>query len=699
MPILNIKEERDIVQRGLAEGKSPEFIKSAVLRFRERAPKKAYGEDPQFKASIGGAGTIVPNIAKTIGNIPSSAVHLADTAFSPPLNLLKSVIPSRRPEDAGKFALGEIFQGGVKEGTKALAGGFGSTAKKIFQFAGDLAVQNRDKKDLLDSLSPIQEQTIKQQEVILQKIQEAKKEGRNTTNLVKALKYNQESLDSLNNEIGTKEERRNKEIQTFTNIAKYGIERPLEIPLALETGGPKSNISRIASPVTRGVETNLSGIVRNLTTKSEQQIESIIVKKFEKGVKPLLGNKTTPAKLQDYREDILDGVQTIKENKSNLSFNDNAGEVIVGQNPKSLQQFSDAIEQTKKTIFTKYDALAKEAGEAGVRVEMSPIASELDLVINNKALALTNPEAIRYAKETQIRYGKAGKLDAVTAQEVVQNYNKSLEAFYRNPTYDNASQAAIDAILANRVRQALDEGISGLTGSQYKVLKKQYGSLKTIERDVIKATLRDARKNTKGLIDFTDIFSGGQVVNGILSLNPATIAQGLTAKAIAEFYKYLNNPNRAIEKMFNLTEKLPQRLIQSSKSGKSLLQIQPKTNIPTTPKINIINKNVTQTNRKVLPPVKSQPIKSGKSLSNDDIISKSKSQVSNPQLKKAELSVNKNLYDEVNPKTLTSEQSNLQAEFIAVAKDFADGKIGRSEVDSLIKQIKKLFDNTLKKKQ
>ena len=32
---------------------------------------------------------------------------------------------------------------------------------------------------------------------------------------------------------------------------------------------------------------------------------------------------------------------------------------------------------------------------------------------------------------------------------------------------------------------------------------------------------------------------------------------GLTQKGIATFYKYLNNPNRAIEKMFKMAEKLP----------------------------------------------------------------------------------------------------------------------------------------------
>lgn len=298
-------------------------------------------------------------------------------------------------------------------------------------------------------------------------------------------------------------------------------------------------------------------LYKTLTQRSEASIDNLIVKKFEKGVKPLLPSRTTPAKTRAYREDVVSAVKTIRDNKAGLAFNDEVGGLIKGQTPKTLQELTDAVEQTKKTIFTQYDALAKQAGKAGVGVETSPIVSELNSVIGNKALNLTNPRAVQYAQDIQTRYSQAGKLDAVTVQEVIQNYNKSLEAFYRNPTYDNASHAAIDALVANRLRVALDEGITGLTGTEYAALKAQYGSLKTIERDVIKASLRDARKNVKGLIDFTDIFSGGQVVSGILNLNPASVASGLTQKAIATWIKYLNDPNRAIEQMFNAADKLP----------------------------------------------------------------------------------------------------------------------------------------------
>src|SRR3990167_2637377 len=112
-------------------------------------------------------------------------------------------------------------------------------------------------------------------------------------------------------------------------------------------------------------------------------------------------------------------------------------------------------------------------------------------------------------KNLQDRLNRVKNLDATTAQEVVKNYNESLQAFYKNPTYETASRAAVDAMIANKIRETLDKTIYNLTGGQYQVLKNKYGALKAVEKDIIKASLRDARKNIKGLIDYTDILSGG----------------------------------------------------------------------------------------------------------------------------------------------------------------------------------------------
>jgi len=132
--------------------------------------------------------------------------------------------------------------------------------------------------------------------------------------------------------------------------------------------------------------------------------------------------------------------------------------------------------------------------------------------------------------------------------------NKNLQAFYRNPSYESASKAAVDAGIANNMRKALDSAIEGATGSQYQILKNQYSALKAIEQDVVRAAMRDARRNVKGLLDYTDIFTGGQMIGGLLSLNPAMFTKGAVERGFKEWLKLLNDPNRAVANIFRKLE-------------------------------------------------------------------------------------------------------------------------------------------------
>lgn len=441
------------------------------------------------------------NVVRTFGNIPSSAAALTRAAIAP-VNPLDTESPLNIGANISKGlgAVGDIVKNrGIRGGLRDIAGGFAETATKAFKAPGEFIVGE-------------------------------------------TLKAAQNPAQYAND--------------AATAVGKLGIEQPLLVPSLVYGSGvrPLAPALDEATKLTT-LGNNTAKLAQKLTQKSEKQIASSVLSNYKTGVKPLINVKTTPSLAAKYDEKVVNAVKAIKDNKAGLVFVDDTGAPITGQSPKTLQQFSDAVEQTKKTVFSQYDDLAKQAGGAGVKVDVSPIGRELDIVINNKALALTNPKAVKYAQELQERLSRTGALDATTAQDVIQNYNKSLEAFYRNPTYDNASQAAIDSLVANKMRESLDAGISGMTGTQYSALKAQYGALKAIEKDVIKASIRDARKNAKGLIDMTDIFSGGQVVSGIASLSPGLIASGITQKGIAAFYKYLNNPNRAINALFKDAEK------------------------------------------------------------------------------------------------------------------------------------------------
>lgn len=292
--------------------------------------------------------------------------------------------------------------------------------------------------------------------------------------------------------------------------------------------------------------------------------ETAILDKYNRAIKPTVAGKANASQIAEGNTRTVAGLRTIADNKSALSFTDADGNVITGQAPKTVEQLSQAIEQTKSSIFKQYDALAKQAGEKGVTVDLPSIAQELVPVFENKALSIANPKAVTYAKELWTRLKEAGGVDAQTAQDIIKHYNESLKAFYRNPGYETASQASIDALIANKFREALDKGITSATGEAYQALKNKYGSLASMEKDVARRSTVWGRQNKIGFTDnISNIASGAELVKGLATLDPVSLAAGTTIKGIQLYQKYLNNPDVGVAKIFSEIERKSPSAIQN----------------------------------------------------------------------------------------------------------------------------------------
>jgi hypothetical protein len=73
------------------------------------------------------------------------------------------------------------------------------------------------------------------------------------------------------------------------------------------------------------------------------------------------------------------------------------------------------------------------------------------------------------------------------------------------------------------LRAELHRVISIATGEQYQALSQSI---------CISRRVRAAGLNNNGLLDYTDIFSGGDIVHGLVSLNPALFAKGVAQKSL-----------------------------------------------------------------------------------------------------------------------------------------------------------------------
>lgn len=323
-------------------------------------------------------------------------------------------------------------------------------------------------------------------------------------------------------------------------------------------------IDMIGDKVQSGIDLASQGkdIVKAAIQSSDEKVSSNIVSDYNKAIKPSVAGKTAPGQLDTYNGQVVSAVKSIIANKDNLSFANDNGDIQTGKLPQTRGELADAVAQTKKSIFNQYDAIAQKAGEQGAKVNLTPIADSLGEVVNNEALKITNPSAIEYAKGIQERLtnsdGTPKTIDAQTAQDVIQNYNDSLKAFYRNPTYDTASRAAIDAHVVSQIRTGLDETIKNTTGENYQGLKNEYGALSSIEKDVNKAAIAQAKQtgtNTAGLGKYVDVFSGGDIVSGLLSLNPSLFFKGIAQTGISHYFQWFNSPDRLVGTMFKTAAK------------------------------------------------------------------------------------------------------------------------------------------------
>lgn len=304
-------------------------------------------------------------------------------------------------------------------------------------------------------------------------------------------------------------------------------------------------------------------------------IDDAIEVGISKGIRPTVVGKNNLNQLAQYKEKAKEAVLNIVKNKDGLSYVDEFGEAVSGKLPSTLKELTEAVDQTKKKIFSQYSELAKKAGGTGARVKLGGIADELSKLTTNPVMQDIAPEVISYAQKKGAALIKRGEYTAEQAQEAIKQLNASLESFYRNPTASDFSRLQVDALIVNNMRESLDNAITGAVGEGYSELKKAYGALKTIEKDAVKRAVVEGRKNAKGLVDFTDIFSAGDIVMGLTTGNFAQAAKGGIQKAVASYIKRLNSPDNAIKQMFKKVDEAIQKgkqgsFVPKSKTGKGI---------------------------------------------------------------------------------------------------------------------------------
>lgn len=338
--------------------------------------------------------------------------------------------------------------------------------------------------------------------------------------------------------------------------ALQGVGRPLQQGGDLVGAGLGGAIGGVAGGVLGGIlGTTLPVVgagVRRVVEPVKFELERVnqkIAQGIEKGIKPYITGKATLAQRTKYMERATDAMKVINEYKSNLVNEEGVAQV---RNPQTRKELLESIDQAKQRIFTEYDNLARQAGQSGVVFNSDPIVKELNKISNSLSYG---PEIRSYANRLKLDIAELSGQTPTIIQNRIQELNQSLNSFFLGNV--DKLKARVDASVAEMMRRQLDRIIEGTTGKEYQALRNKYAALKTVEKDVARQVNLEARRQTKGLIDFTDIFTGGDLIGGIITLNPALIARGAVSRGIKEWIKALNDPNRFIKQIFEAVESIP----------------------------------------------------------------------------------------------------------------------------------------------
>ena len=345
-----------------------------------------------------------------------------------------------------------------------------------------------------------------------------------------------------------------------TAISHYGSQWDLDITpteMALWVGG-----WILGGELTRYLWRLPKSQADNVRKEAEQYIN--------KSIKPTVKGKMNQADYNKFIDDTLDIVDLMDKNKWILQYTDDAWNAVKWQMPTNMRETSEALWNLKKVLYDQYNEIAKQAGDAGARVNMNKAFQQLDDLSKDISQNIANPQTkniIDTYKDALLQYtDDAGTIAIEDAQKLTQDVNKQLTAFFKNPNMNDVSKNSIIAQLNKWTKDAINDSIDDVldnsikngssASSQYTQLKSFYGKIKTIEDEISKRALVEARKNSKWLTStILDSLSGWELTSAVLSLDPVKASKAWVMNLISRYYNYINNPNTQLNKLFSLVER------------------------------------------------------------------------------------------------------------------------------------------------
>jgi hypothetical protein len=314
--------------------------------------------------------------------------------------------------------------------------------------------------------------------------------------------------------------------------------------------------SEVGGLAQRGVAA-LKGVLGRTPEAAQAAAGPQIQQRFNQSIPPSTRGIGSEANIADQQANRLEAVKTIAENQQGLKVGPNVG-WDWNRLPKTRMEMARAVSQVKDRLFQKWDPMVGEAEQAGGRVELQPLVADLQNFADQESTQLSGNKSIEnYLKDRIGTYTEMGAASPRAVQDAIKNFNRSLESFYKNPSYETTAHASIDAMIANRLRKGLDEVVTNYVGPGYQALKNQYGALSSIEGDVAKSAIKSLGNTPQAasLEHLMSVSTTEEVMRGLATMRIDPIARGVMFGAARAMNRLYSNPDRQIRLMFQQAQR------------------------------------------------------------------------------------------------------------------------------------------------
>lgn len=274
---------------------------------------------------------------------------------------------------------------------------------------------------------------------------------------------------------------------------------------------------------------------------STKTLDDVVGYGFKKGIKPSVEGKSDAGLTAKFYDNAKTAVREQVE-----KYPDSI--------PENVEQFSQNIRKAKKDIWAESTAMAEAAGEKGATTSISPLRREMETIINSKNVTKSAKDSARKILDEIESY--ADEITPVEAEELIAHFNSRSKPFWNDPNPNKLDDALFNERAASIIRKTTDQAIESYEGPGWQDLRKRYGAQTAIEKAVANRANIAARRNAKGFFDLADVFSTGEFVAGLLTMNPTQIAKASTMHGVKKYINKVNNVDNIVKKMFKDTKKI-----------------------------------------------------------------------------------------------------------------------------------------------